>query len=49
MIWALEDSVRPSDVKNFKIKVPVHWHNPYHEELIELNPGMSSFFEVENV
>ena len=38
-------SLRPSEIKYFRIEV----HNPYREELIELNPGMSSFFEVENV
>ena len=37
--------VRPSEIEYFKIRV----HNPYHEDLIELNPMMSFFFKLEDV
>ena len=37
--------VRSSEIKYFKIRV----HNRYREDLIELNPRMSSFFKLENV
>ena len=41
----LKLTFRSSDVKYSKKQVP----NPYREQLIELNPGMSSFFKLKNV
>ena len=38
-------SVRPSEIEYLEIRV----HNPYHEDLIELNPRMSAFFKLEDV
>ena len=37
--------VRPSEIEYLEIRV----HNPYHEDLIELNPRMSAFFKLEDV
>ena len=37
--------VRPSDIEYLKIRV----QDPYHGDLIELNPGMSSFFKLDDV
>ena len=38
-------SVRHYEIEYFKIEV----HNPYHEDLIEPNPRISSFFKLEDV
>ena len=39
--------VRPTEIEYLEIRV----HNPYHENLIELNPRMSGLFQIslENV
>ena len=37
--------VRPYEIKYFEIDV----HNPYHEDVIELNPGLPFFFKLEDV
>ena len=37
--------VRPSEIEYLEIRV----HNPYHEDLTELNPRMSAFFKLEDV
>ena len=37
--------VRPSDIKYLKIKA----HDPYRGDLMELNPGMYSFFKLEDI
>ena len=39
-------SVRPYQIEYFKI---IEVHNPYHEDPIELNQRMSSFFKLEDV
>ena len=39
------DGVRPSKINYFIIEV----HNPYREELIELNPGLSFFLKLKVV
>ena len=46
-VYPLEAStrIRPYEIKYFIIEV----QNPYHEDLIELNPTMSAFFELEDV
>ena len=46
-VYSLEAStkVRSYEIKYFKIEV----QNPYHEDLIELNPTMCSFFKLEDV
>ena len=45
--WRLRVKVRPSEIEYFKIGA----HNPYCEDLIKLNPRMSSFsfFKLEDV
>ena len=47
ILFNLFAKVCPSEIEYFKIGV----HNPYdyHEDLIELNPMMSSFFELRDV
>ena len=44
LIW-MHPSVRPSEIEYLEIRV----HNPYHEDLIELNPRMYAFFKLEDV
>ena len=45
-LWIRDiDKVRPSKIEYLKTGV----HNLYYEELIELIPGMSSFFDLEDV
>ena len=41
----METKVRPSGIEYLEIRVD----NPYHEDLIELNPRMSAFFKSEDV
>ena len=41
----LHIKVRPSEIEYLEFRV----HNPYHEDLIELNPMMSAFFKLEDV
>ena len=40
----MRSKARPSELEYLEIRV----HNPYHEDLIELNPRMSAFFKLED-
>ena len=42
---SMATKVRPREIEYLEIRV----HNPYHEDLIELNPRMSAFFKLEDV
>ena len=43
--WSMTTKVRPTEIEYLEIRV----HNPFHEDLIELNPRMSAFFKLEDV